>query len=193
MPPSRSTTTPMTLTKDDCIFFWKTTHINGWGSQWYPSSFEATVEIDEGVVEKVRLPTAEHWMMLQKALLFGDKEIARKVIDVTESSNQQMRYVKSLGRKVKNFDEWRWKKERERIVLEGNMLKFEQNEELKKKLLDTGEKIIVEASPTDKIWGIGMGEAKAVRVDRSQWGMNLLGKALMSTRKAIASESNSDK
>jgi ribA/ribD-fused uncharacterized protein len=193
------------LDKDDYVFFWKTSHVNGWGSQWYPAPFTATIEIDEGKPEQVVFPTSEHWMMVQKALLFGcvhssysahhikfqrgaflsDKEIARKVLSVEETTSDRMRYVKGLGRKVKNFDETKWKTNRVRIVLEGNKLKFGQNEELRQKLIQTEEKTIVEASPRDKIWGIGMGETKAISSGESKWGLNLLGKALMDTRKAL--------
>jgi len=180
MPPSRKAKT--TLDKGDYLFFWKTTHVNGWASQWYPASFEATLEMDEGVMETIRFPTAEHWMMTQKALLFSDKAVARKVI---EADGSNMRHVKSLGRQVENFNEERWAKERGRIVLEGNMLKFGQNADLREKLMQTGEKIIVEASPMDKIWGIGMGESKALSTNQSKWGLNLLGKALMETREKL--------
>jgi len=118
----------------------------------------------------------------------SDKEIARKVLDVDETTSSCMRYVKGLGREVKNFDESKWNTNRERIVLEGNKLKFGQNEELRQKLIQTEEKIIVEASPSDKIWGIGMGESKAISSGESGWGLNLLGKALMETRRILKEE-----
>jgi ribA/ribD-fused uncharacterized protein len=125
--------------------------------------------------------------MLQKALLFSDFEIARKVLDVTSTGKKAMSSVKALGRKVKNFDDAVWKKRREQIVLNGNVLKFTQNEQLKEKLLATGEKMIVEASPRDRIWGIGYGEKNALEhVDK--WGSNLLGKALVETRKRLREE-----
>jgi ribA/ribD-fused uncharacterized protein len=128
-------------------------------------------------------------MMLQKALLFSDFEIARKVLDVTSTGRKDMSSVKALGRKVKNFDDAVWNKHREQIVLCGNLLKFTQNEELKEKLLATGEKMIVEASPRDRIWGIGFGEKNALeRIDK--WGLNLLGKALVETRKQLRDEAS---
>ena len=143
------------------------------------------MEIEKGVEEEVVFPTAEHWMMLQKALLFGNKEVARTVIGITGTSQKEMRSVKALGRKVTPFDEKVWTRERERIVLEGTLHKFRQNEELRKKLLATGEREIVEASPRDKIWGIGMGESKAVSAGRDKWGLNLLGKALVAARDSL--------
>ncbi|KAH9477865.1 N-glycosidase [Psilocybe cubensis] len=93
-----------------------------------------------------------------------------------------MRYVKGLGRKVQGFDEETWVAAREKIVLEGNLLKFQQNPEIKEKLMATGSKHIVEASPRDRIWGIGFGEKNAMG-QKERWGLNLLGKALEKTRK----------
>lgn len=125
--------------------------------------------------------------MLQKALLFSDPEMARDILKVTSTEKQAMASVKALGRKVKNFDDVVWKKHREQIVLEGTLLKFRQNEELKEKLLGTGEKTIAEASPRDRIWGIGFGEKNALaRYDK--WGANLLGKALVEARKRLREE-----
>jgi ribA/ribD-fused uncharacterized protein len=69
---------------------------------------------------------AEHWMMLQKALLFVDKSVARRLIAISDASNSQRRLVKKLGRQVKNLSEETWRKERERVVLEGSLLKFRQ-------------------------------------------------------------------
>jgi len=171
---------------DDYVFFWTTSHINGWASQWYPAPFTAQITIS-GVDEIHQFPTTEHWMMLQKALLFSDPEMARDILKVTSTEKQAMASVKALGRKVKNFDDVVWKKHREQIVLEGTLLKFRQNEELKEKLLGTGEKTIAEASPRDRIWGIGFGEKNALaRYDK--WGANLLGKALVEARKRLREE-----
>ena len=125
--------------------------------------------------------------MLQKALLFSDLEMARNILEVTSTDKKAMASVKALGRQVKNFDDVVWKKHREQIVLEGTLLKFRQNEELKEKLLGTGEKTIVEASPRDRIWGIGFGEKNALAC-YNKWGANLLGKALMKARKWLREE-----
>ena len=125
--------------------------------------------------------------MSQKALLFSDPEIARSILEVKSTEKQAMASVKALGRKVQNFDDAVWKKHRERIVLEGTLLKFRQNEELKEKLLETGEKTIVEASPRDRIWGIGFGEKNALG-RHNKWGENLLGKVLMEARKQLREE-----
>ncbi|KAG2003408.1 hypothetical protein CC2G_004008 [Coprinopsis cinerea AmutBmut pab1-1] len=178
----------MPLNRDDFVFFWKTNEIHGWGSQWYPSAFSATIPLSpEGEQETVTFPSAEHWMMVQKAILFSDFEIAHTILEVTSVSSSDLANVKALGRQVSNFDEKKWVENRERIVLEGNLHKFRQNEELKALLLATGEKKIVEASPRDRIWGIGFGEKNALNVvDR--WGLNLLGKALEETRRILREE-----
>jgi len=156
--------------------------MNGWGSQWYQSNFTVKMTFEEGgEEEEVTFPSAEHWMMVQKALLFKDAEVAREVLACDD-----MATVKGLGRKVKNFDEEVWKGARERIVVEGNVHKFEQNMELKAKLVGTGDKRIVEASPRDRIWGIGFGEKNAVK-SQGRWGLNLLGLALEETRRIVVS------
>ncbi|KAF9456202.1 hypothetical protein BDZ94DRAFT_422923 [Collybia nuda] len=172
--------------KEDFIFFWTTNHVNGWASQWYPAAFTATVVIN-GEEETHEFPTTEHWMMLQKALLFSDIEIARKVLGSTSTDKKAMAQVKGLGRKVKNFNDAVWKKNRERIVLEGTVHKFRQNKELLEELLGTGDKEIAEASPRDRIWGIGCGEKNAIeRIGK--WGTNLLGKALVQARNILREE-----
>ncbi|KAF4581390.1 hypothetical protein EYR40_002979 [Pleurotus pulmonarius] len=160
---------------------------SGWASQWYPASFTAVVTMNASA-EEVTFPSTEHWMMFQKALLFGDHAIAREVAGMEGTSKGDMAYVKSLGRKVKNFDDETWKLHRERIVFEGNLHKFRQHAELKSKLLATGEKEIVEASPHDKIWGIGHSEQAAISRGGLKWGLNLLGKALVQVREALKQE-----
>lgn len=138
-------------------------------------------EGDEAEAETVDFPTAEHWMMVQKALLFKDYAMARKILEVRGVGQANMTYVKALGRKVQGFDEETWVAAREEIVLQGNLLKFQQNAEIKEKLLATGNKRIAEASPRDRIWGVGFG-AKNALGQKERWGLNLLGKALEETR-----------
>jgi ribA/ribD-fused uncharacterized protein len=115
-------------------------------------------------------------MMAGKARLFGDVETEAKIMKTTDP-----RTIKKLGRAVKNFDEKKWNEHKYKIVLAGNIFKFSQNPELKKWLLDTGNKTIVEASPYDKIWGIGYG-AKNAMDNMDKWGLNLLGKAVQEVR-----------
>ncbi|KAM6492515.1 protein of unknown function (DUF1768) domain containing protein [Amanita muscaria] len=170
-------------TAEDYAFFWKTNEVHGWASQWYCAPFTASVDFG-GETETITFLTTEHWMMVQKSLLFKDYETARAILAVEEATSGAMATVKALGRKAKDFDEAVWVKERERIVVEGNKHKFEQNKELREKLLSTGKREIVEASPRDRIWGIGFGEKNAVK-SQERWGLNLLGKALMEVRSAL--------
>ena len=119
--------------------------------------------------------------MEQKALLFGDKETAKKIMK-TQLPGEQ----KSLGRSVKNFDRNIWDQHCMSIVIKGNYAKFSQDGVLKKQLLHTGNRIIVEASPYDKIWGIGMLENDPGIEDPTNWkGLNLLGNAIMTVRSLV--------
>ena len=138
-------------------------------SQWWLSSFE---------VEGLTYKTAEHWMMAKKAALFNDSAILEKII----ASNSPAE-AKKLGREVKNYNETLWLAARFEIVKEGNYHKFIQNPELKTFLLNTKDRVLVEASPVDAIWGIGMtGDHKDVLNPEKWKGLNLLGFALMEVR-----------
>lgn len=100
---------------------------------------------------------------------------------------------KSLGRKVRNFDHKLWDENKSRIVEEGNWWKFTNSKEkaqLTEMLLATGDRELVEASPFDGIWGIGFG-ANAADANRSEWGENLLGKAIMNVRKRLREQQSS--
>lgn len=142
-------------------------------SQWYPCQFE---------VEGVTYTSAEQYMMAEKAKLFGDEEIRAEILNTDDP-----RMCKALGRKVKNFDKAVWDKEKEHIVRKGNTKKFLQNSALRNFLLSTGDKVLVEASPTDRVWGIGLGKNNPDALDPQKWrGQNLLGFALMNVRDFLA-------
>jgi ribA/ribD-fused uncharacterized protein len=141
-------------------------------SQWYSSPFTV-----EGIIYK----TAEHWMMAKKALLFNDEETLQKILAAEKPA-----VAKALGREVKNFDADTWNTAAYNIVVEGNQRKFSQHEELKNFLLHTGEKVIVEASPADAVWGIGLAQDHQHAANPFAWrGTNLLGFALMEVRYRI--------
>jgi hypothetical protein len=142
----------------------------GFCSQWYMCSFD---------FKGVTYSSTEQWMMAMKALSMNDYESHEKMMN---SSDPQ--YIKQLGRKVKNYDDEKWSKQRYEIVVLGNYLKFNQNKELRIWLLSTGNQLLVEASPTDKIWGIGLSVQDAYA--GKQWdGENLLGKAIMEVREKL--------
>jgi len=144
-------------------------------SQWFPASFAAG---------GTTYATAEHYMMAEKALLFRDDEAAHRIVSTRHPAD-----AKALGRSVRGFDDATWKLHRSRIVAEGSYAKFSQNPKLCDFLLATGERILVEASPRDAIWGIGLGEKNPRAREPSQWrGLNLLGFALMHARARLFEE-----
>ena len=144
-------------------------------SQWWPAAF---------TVEGVRYPTAEHFMMTEKARLFGDHDAASRILAAPEPGA-----AKKLGREVRNFDGPTWDAACFGIVVRGNAAKFGQNPELREFLLTTGDRVLVEASPVDRIWGIGLAEDDPGAENPEAWqGENLLGFALMEARALLRSE-----
>ena len=142
-------------------------------SQWYPCRFEA---------DGVTYTSAEQYMMAEKARLFGDEETRAEILNTSDP-----RRCKALGRKVKNFDKAVWDQKKSIIVQQGNTKKFLQNPALRDFLLSTGDKVLVEASPTDRVWGIGLGKNHPDALDPKKWrGQNLLGFALMNSRSFLA-------
>ena len=141
-------------------------------SQWWEQAFNVEGEV---------FPTAEHYMMVRKARLFGDEEAAEKILRAT--GPQQ---AKALGREVRGFTEETWRARRELIVFAGNLAKFGQHAALREFLLGTGDAVLVEASPRDTLWGIGLGQDHPKAADPAAWrGLNLLGFALMKTRERL--------
>lgn len=144
-------------------------------SQWFPCPF---------TVDEVRYPTAEHYMMAEKARLFKDEENLEKILTAPSPA-----LAKKLGRLVKNFNVQIWSERSFEIVTKGNLEKFKQNSDYKEFLLQTGNKVIVEASPFDKIWGIGMKQQNEKIHNPLLWnGLNLLGFALMKARDELLRE-----
>lgn len=138
-------------------------------SQWWPSPF---------VVDGVTYATAEHWMMAAKARLFEDEEAERRVLAAGHPSQ-----AKNAGRLVRGFDEQTWRRERFGIVVEGSVHKFTAHEDLRAFLLNTGDRVLVEASPVDRVWGIGLAADDEAANNPERWrGPNLLGFALMQAR-----------
>jgi ribA/ribD-fused uncharacterized protein len=166
---------------DFILFFGSIPSLNGevvktCFSQWWVASFK-----DENNVSYL---TAEHYMMAAKARLFNDDETLAAILIA-----QHPKEVKKLGRNVSNFDEVTWDEHKFDIVVKGNLFKFSQNKNLKSFLLSTQNKILVEASPFDRIWGIGLGETNPIAKSLKKWkGDNLLGFALMEVRNILLTQ-----
>jgi len=135
----------------------------------------------EFIVDGQRYNCAEQFMMAEKARAFGDEKTLEKILAAKSPAN-----IKALGRRVRPFDAKMWATIAENVVLVGNFAKFAQNKELKDHLMATGDAILAEASPTDRIWGIGLAKSDARASNHKSWkGKNLLGFALMSVREAL--------
>ena len=158
------------------VYFW-----GEFPSNWYPCHF---VTQTEGSEKKVFF-NSEQYFMYMKAITFGDVDIAEEIL----LKGKNPKTAKALGRKVKNYDDKVWDEKRYQVMVDANMLKYSQNEDLKRMLLNKefdGKKF-VEASPYDCVWGIGVGETEA-KDDESNWrGQNLLGKALDEVREKLKS------
>jgi ribA/ribD-fused uncharacterized protein len=142
-------------------------------SQWYVAPF---------VLGGDRYATAEHYMMAEKASLFGDLATRDQILRAPNP-----KAAKALGRKVRGFDESAWVEARFPIVCRANEAKFTQNPQLGAYLVETGTRVLVEASPFDRIWGIGLAKTDARVNDPNLWlGLNLLGFVLMQVRLALS-------
>lgn len=153
-------------------FFWKA---QSCFSQWHTSEF---TEAD------ITFSCTEQYMMYQKAVCFQDHEIAEKIL-----KSNSPREMKKLGRAVKNYDDDVWESKCYDVVKRGNMLKFSQNPALKEKLFATKGKTLVEASPVDRKWGIGLASTNSKAWNKSTWkGRNLLGYAITEVRDELMAE-----
>jgi ribA/ribD-fused uncharacterized protein len=160
------------------LFFWGHRPPRGGGvglgclSQWWPVAF---------TVDGVEYASAEHFMMAEKARLFGDEKTAAAIVAAGHPKQ-----AKDLGRRVRDFDDATWAAHRFSIVIRGNEAKFGQHADLAEYLLTTGRRVLVEASPVDRIWGIGLAAYDERAETVSNWrGPNLLGFALMEVRERL--------
>jgi ribA/ribD-fused uncharacterized protein len=151
------------------LFFYKSKHPF---SNWYKSSF---------VCNNITFNCSEQYMMYEKAMMFNDVEVAQLILETDDPYKQ-----KFLGREVRGFIKEKWNADCKEIMVPGLVAKFTQNEYLKQFILGTNNLILVEASPSDKIWGIGLSEDDPRALDETQWlGTNWLGDVLMQTRDII--------
>ncbi len=155
-------------------YFWKSRL-----SQWQRAPF---------VIGGTTFTHAEQYMMYAKAMLFGDREAAARVLATDSPAEQQ-----EIGRAVRGFDESVWVMFREGIVFAGNYARFSQNDEQRELLLATRGTTVVEASPHDRVWGIGLAADDPRALNRWQWrGLNLLGQALTRVREVLLWERSLD-
>lgn len=167
-------------TKEDFVFFWRHTDRQTTAvgkhclSQWYMASM---------TIGGVCYNCMEQYLMAEKARVFGDNVTETLIM---AECNQMA--IKKLGRQVAGYDDSIWKADRQGVSVRGNIYKFAQNPKLKEFLLSTGDKILVEASPKDRIWGIGLDENHPDAIVPARWqGENLLGFALMEVREHLRS------
>ncbi|KAI0213857.1 NADAR domain-containing protein [Lamellibrachia satsuma] len=158
--------------EEQYVFFWGNSSPF---SQWYPCTF---------TVDDVEYCCAEQYMMHQKAVLFGDDQTAKRIMDTHNPKEQ-----KALGRQVKSFDAKVWNEQCRDIVEKGNVAKFSQNLDLKRAIFETTGSVLVEASPRDTIWGIGLGAGNPKAKNKSTWrGKNWLGYVLTNVRKKLMAD-----
>jgi ribA/ribD-fused uncharacterized protein len=154
------------VVSESFVMFWKPPNTFG---QWTLSPFE---------IDGIKYNCAEQYMMSEKARLFNDASVERAILATPSPREQQ-----KLGKRVSGFVNDVWEKERCEIVFRGNIAKFSQNADLLKQLLETEERSMVEASPIDRIWGIGLAADDERAYDPIRWrGQNLLGNVLTRVR-----------
>lgn len=154
----------------DIICFHNPNEEYGFLSNWYLSKF---------VFDGITFSSLEQYMMWSKASFFDDTEIANQILATDDVAT-----IKELGRNVSGYDENAWNGVRQIVVYEGLLAKFNQNEELKIRLKETGDAILAECAVRDHIWGIGLSMKDPNRFKKDKWnGKNLLGYTLMMVRK----------
>lgn len=172
--------------REDYIFFYQADNDYGFLSQWFKFNMTDNSEKPPRIFS-----CAEQYMMYHKAQLFDDHKICSEMMKLESPSK-----MRSLGRQIKGFNPTTWAQKKHIIVYRATILKFTQTgaagEQLLNSLLKTMGKLLVEASPTDKDWGIGYSEEKAMD-NRAKWGTNALGRLLVEARQKLGAQIQSAK
>lgn len=167
---------PTTDHANDYVFFWKS---GSPFSNWHPAKY---------TYDGIEFNCSEQGLMWSKAMLFDDVDVARTILQCNVTEQKQM---KSLGREVKHFKEHVWENNKVRICRTHCYEKFSQNVHLYEKLLETADKTLVEASPDDRVWGIGLHSKDAKIIAPNKWpGKNLLGLILTDIRDQFKLDDN---
>ena len=158
--------------KKDAIFFHRPEEPYGYLSNWYISPFD---------LDGKHFSSVEQYIMYRKCMTFGDEISAKQVMATEDTAAQQ-----AIGRKASGYIDSVWAGMRQMIAFRGLMAKFSQNEELRQKLLDTGEAYLIECAGSDKIWACGIRLNDEKRFDAANWtGENILGFTLMEVREKL--------
>lgn len=174
----------MNITKKHVLFWGE------WPSNWYPAGFNVEMMI-KGEKKNLHFFNSEQYFMYVKAIVFGDYEVADKIL-----ATKDPKKAKALGREVKGYDDKVWNEMRYKVMVDANKAKYSQNEDLKKLITsdDFKGKGFVEASPIDGVWGIKLRENDPLADDEKNWkGQNLLGKALDETREWLLKLNKNEK
>ena len=156
----------------DAYFFHRPEEPHGYLSNWFSSPFD---------LDGMHFTSVEQYIMYRKCKIFGDEISAKAVLATEDTAAQQ-----AIGRKAAGYIGSIWAGMRQMVVLRGLMAKFSQNEDLKQKLLDTGDAYLVECAGSDKIWACGIRLNDDKRFNAENWtGDNILGFALMEVREML--------
>jgi hypothetical protein len=161
--------------KQEILYFFSKEPENKEFSNFYETTFK---------LDGVEYKSAEHAFEAIKAKTFGDDEMFGKILKAKSAQS-----AKSFGNKVKNFKEETWAEKQDEVMTSVLRAKFTQNLELRKKLLDTGDKLLANADPRDKYWGISTSASTEVAKTPTKWkGDNKLGKILEALRTELRAE-----
>lgn len=166
------------MSNSNPIFFWgyKGNSSKKVLSNWYPCTFKSH--------SGITFSSVEQYIMYHKAILFNDFKMSKEIMECSD-----LKLIKQKGEMVRNFNQYIWEDNAKKIVYDGCLLKFSQNQELLNFLLSTEYRLLVQANPYDKIWGIGMDEIEASKTPQHKWkGKNWLGECLVQVRETLRYE-----